>query len=139
MRFNRIAAVVLAIVVLGVTSGCGPQRIAVEGRVTLEGRPLDEAALLFVPVSGGQKKTGAAIVDGRFELSVENGLLPGRYRVEVIDNPPLKPSHADATGFRPRREFPYRYANESSLWVTIKPDRAHTAPITLDFALSYDP
>ncbi|HEY1600259.1 MAG TPA: hypothetical protein VGG64_11685 [Pirellulales bacterium] len=103
--------------------GCGPTHTPMHGQVTLDGQPLDEAAILFVPLDKGRKKTGAGVVQGSYELKAEDGLLPGKYRVEVADNPPLTGSH-DTTGNKSatavkRRVIPEKYARESPLLVEV--------------------
>lgn len=127
-----------AMLLLLATAGCGPTPMAVEGRVTLDGVSLDEAAVLFVPLDAERKKTGCSIRAGQFSLAAADGLLPGRYRVEIIDNPPLQSGHQGNSARSRRRPFPYRYANQSPLEVEIDDSSAKPGPLRLDFALSSD-
>jgi hypothetical protein len=122
-------------------TGCKPAARAVEGRVTLAGEPLDEAAIVFVPLEPGRKKTGAQIVDGKYQLPRADGLTPGSYRVEIVDNPPLGDPHgahaasADSLQTKPpRRVIPYVYAHDSPLSVVISAD----GPATFDVALKQE-
>jgi hypothetical protein len=106
-------------------TGCQrEQPRGIVGAVTLDGKPLDEAVILFVPLEPGQKKTGAPIVDGRYELAKEVGILPGNYRVEVADNPPLNAAtHRDAMQRKSsRRPFPHRYSTDSPLTLELTRD-----------------
>jgi hypothetical protein len=116
-------------------SGCGPTRTAATGQVTLDGAPLDEAAIHFVPLAAGSRKTGARIERGRYLLAAEDGLLPGKYRVEIMDLPPLGAGHGD----RPpaRRPFPHRYAHDSRLEVEVPAVTDGT--LMFDFALTGKP
>jgi hypothetical protein len=98
-------------------AGCADAPKPVHGTITLDGKPLDEAVVLFVPLEPQRRKTGGAIVAGRYQIVAEDGLLPGKYRVEVADNPPLdgprgKPPSA-------RRKLPPHYAHDSSLSLTV--------------------
>ena len=107
-------------------SGCGePAPVSIEGRVKLDGRPLDEAAIQFVPEAAGRRTTGCVVENGAYRLPAENGLLPGDYRVDVLDLPPL------AHSSEPRRPFPHRYSKNSPLAVSIEPG----GPRQFDFEL----
>lgn len=67
--------------------GCdsGPKRIAIEGTVTLDGQPLQQATLILTPKTNGSP-TAAVIENGRFGISAEYGPTPGDYFVRI--NPP---------------------------------------------------
>lgn len=117
-------ALIAFVAAVTVLPGCGPARTPMHGRVTLDGQSLDEAAILFVPLDPGRKKTGASIVKGSYELKAEDGLLPGKYRVEIADNPPLSSPARETSGnkARPstkRRLIPPTYSRESPLGVEI--------------------
>lgn len=68
--------------------GCGPkypETIPVAGTVTLDGKPVAGAAVVFTPEEG-QQATGTTDDSGRFELStfqLGDGALPGTHRVTV--------------------------------------------------------
>src|SRR5262245_60061449 len=98
-------------------AGCAPAPVAVHGYVTLDAQPLNEAVILFVPVEQGHKQTGGEIISGHYRIAGEDGLTPGKYRVEVADNPPI--SHARgsrrASSASARRVLPAKYAHESPL------------------------
>jgi hypothetical protein len=119
-------------------AGCGgPVKRAISGSVTLEGKPLDEAVIMFVPLAIQAGKTGAAIQQGRYEVPQDIGLLPGRYRVEIADDPPI--DHA-AMGQPPkplptRRRLPVRYSTASPLSIEIAP----TGSTEFDFPLTSEP
>ncbi|MDZ4817571.1 MAG: hypothetical protein SGJ20_01210 [Planctomycetota bacterium] len=65
--------------------GCDskPERFAATGDVSLDGKPLDQAVISFVPMGGKGRRTGAEIKQGKFEIAAEDGLIPGEYRVEI--------------------------------------------------------
>lgn len=122
---------------LALCIGCGPAPVAVEGDVRLDGKPLDEAAILFVPLNAERQKTGTAIQGGTYHLPAADGLLPGTYRVEIMDNPPLSGGHR--IGKSVRRPFPYRYSNESPLQLEIGAGSSPGEAIRADFELTTAP
>ena len=119
------------------SAGCGgPVRRAVAGSVTLDGQPLEEALILFVPLDAGGRKTGGPIAAGRYEMGKEVGLLPGRYRVEVADDPPINPAMRPEQGKpQPRRKLPVVYSTSSPLTVEVTAD----VPADFSFNLSSKP
>jgi hypothetical protein len=119
-------------------AGCGgPAKRAVSGDVTLEGKPLDEAVIMFVPLDIQAGKTGAAIKQGRYEVPREVGLLPGRYRVEIADDPPIDHAHMNPTSKQSaaRRRLPVQYSIASPLAIDVGP----TGPAKFDFPLTSKP
>ena len=78
----------LATTVLFGCSGSEPQRVAVAGRVQLDGEPLSLGTIRLVP-GGGRPVSGEIKSDGTFTLSSVSqqgtvpGVLPGLYRVAV--------------------------------------------------------
>ena len=127
----------LVTAVLVGNTGCGgPVRRAVAGGVTLDGQPLDEAVIVFVPLDAGGRKTGGPIAAGRFAMSRDVGLLPGRYRVEVTDDPPIDPAmRPDRVKPRPRRQLPVAYSVASPLTVEVTAD----GPAEFEFQLTMKP
>jgi hypothetical protein len=77
---------VLSSVLLGCGSAppAGPQRVAVQGTITLDGKPLDQAVIRFVPmpeVNG--PKASADVAAGKFEIPAGFGPAAGKHRVEI--------------------------------------------------------
>ena len=66
---------IAAIVVCVFAVGCGKAKTTVSGTVTLDGKPLAEALLQFVPL-GPEGRTGAVRTDSQ-----------GRYQVELSPHP----------------------------------------------------
>jgi hypothetical protein len=69
--------------------GCGGKegelsRAAVRGTVQLNGVPLDEGVVRFVPAQGTRgPKTSVPVADGQFEVPDEFGPIVGTHRVEI--------------------------------------------------------
>ena len=78
-RLHVLAGLTLGVAVLA--SGCstGPSFGEVHGMVTLDGEPLAEGVVRFVPVDGMTPSAGAVIEGGQFNERV----AVGRYRVEI--------------------------------------------------------
>jgi hypothetical protein len=77
----------LALGLLLAASGCSKSTVKVEGKVTLDGKPLDRAAVAFVPEDGnGVPANGLTGSDGVFRLTTfttGDGVRPGNYKVTI--------------------------------------------------------
>ena len=78
----------LAAFCLAVLAGCGGSegcpRLQLEGTVTLDGKPLTEGHIRFIPIPDTERAmVGAKISEGRFVIPAEKGALPGKFRVEI--------------------------------------------------------
>jgi len=66
--------------------GCGPRsdRLAISGKVTLNGAPLDLGSIRFSSIKSEKLyASGAMVKDGEFHIPQSKGLPPGTYRVEI--------------------------------------------------------
>jgi hypothetical protein len=93
----KLTRVVILLVATGLITGCGSSErsgliglVAVSGQVSLDGKPLPKATVLFIPTSKGKPMhdAGAQTDDeGKFELRAgegsDSGALPGKYRVVI--------------------------------------------------------
>lgn len=76
------------LVVAGII-GCGPSRptiVPISGSVTLDGKPVPQATVLFMPVAGGVPARGSTREDGGFTLTTfaeGDGAIAGKHRVAV--------------------------------------------------------
>lgn len=62
----------------------GPQRAAVSGTVQLNGSPLAQGIIRFVPTDGTQgPKVSLPIQDGQFAADTDHGPVAGTNRVEI--------------------------------------------------------
>lgn len=128
-------AVCLASVCLGCRSGNYPKTVKVEGTVTLEGKPLADATVVFFPAVGQRPATGSTDSIGRFQLSTfqqGDGAVPGEHMVAVVPkDPPSMPGQAFASPGSSNlpdepyvEPFPARYnrPNTSGLTATVAAD-----------------
>ena len=95
IAFNRSALARLAsfwsctiviLVLLLSSSGCVPSdelgRHPISGKVTFDGKPLDDGYILF-RVTGEGTSAGATIANGSFDVPAKNGISYGQYQVEI--------------------------------------------------------
>jgi hypothetical protein len=104
MRSSVILLVLLMIPLAGCGSG-GPQVAPVTGTVTLDGKPLPNAEVVFAPVDGGRPSTARTVDGGQYELLFKRGqpgasVGPHTVRIwistEVVKNPPKIPARYDS-------------------------------------------
>jgi hypothetical protein len=80
---RRLGGIVI-LIGLGLTGCSNDGRVAVSGTVTLDGTPLENAAISFRPTPGHDGLTaGGQVIDGKFEFAAQHGLLPGKYLVNI--------------------------------------------------------
>lgn len=103
MRIDMMRRV-LVIGALAAVVGCapqqGPQKYAVEGTVLLDGAPLAQGHIVFMPVERSAAPDAGMIEDGRFAFEAS----PGRKRVEITamrDSGEIDPQ----MGQQPREQF----------------------------------
>ena len=77
------------ILILSLTfqTGCSEQGCQVTGVVTLDGEPLSDAGVEFIPTSNsGRIASGRTEPDGKFQLTTSktvSGVFPGQYKVKI--------------------------------------------------------
>jgi len=68
----------------GCSGGDELRREAVSGTVSFKGAPLKKGMIQFQPTSGNETTAGAAgIVDGKYSIDRDEGLVPGKYQVMI--------------------------------------------------------
>jgi hypothetical protein len=104
MRCSAIFSVLLLVLLSGCGGG-GPQVAPVTGTVTLDGKPLPNAEVVFAPVDGGRPSTARTVDGGQYELLFKRGqpgaiVGPHTVRIwishEVVQNPPKIPARYDS-------------------------------------------
>lgn len=102
----RIALATVAMMAASM-SGCGesgPKLVPVKGTVMFEGKPLEEAAISFLPSDpGSESRPGEAITDqqGTYKALTmgRTGLTPGRYKV-IVTKSLVNPEKATGEQFQ---------------------------------------
>lgn len=125
-RFAILPAFACGVLLL---CGCGgtKARYAIEGNVTLDGKPLQKGQISFVPLAGTKGPTaGAEIVDGKFSIPNEKGTFLGKFRVEVTASRPTDKTMPDPMTGQPAKIYeqfiPDKYNKTSVLQAEVKDD-----------------
>ena len=116
LRFCGLCAAVLTL------SGCGSgSRHALHGTVTLDGQPVADGTISFLPAPGTTgNSSGSAIKDGQYSLAAANGLQSGEYRVTIEARRPTGGKVRDPqTGKLFDEVLPVTYREMGKLTVTI--------------------
>ncbi|MGH7199450.1 MAG: carboxypeptidase-like regulatory domain-containing protein [Planctomycetaceae bacterium] len=146
-----VAAAALAAFLSGCGGGGeGPELIDVTGTVTMDGEPLPNATVRFLPESttsgtttgaGGETQyirpaTGVTDDDGQYELqysTAESGAIPGKYRVAISTYRDAEetPDGEEISGSK--ETVPKVYNIETTLTAEVSAEKS-----TFDFALKSD-
>jgi len=110
----KVMGLWVALVMFAGCSGTGP--VPVEGVVTLDGKPLEGATVMFRPAQG-RPSAGKTDAAGRYRLrytSERDGAVPGTHVVSIttLDD-------SDDTGPNPKEPIPAKYNSASALSVTV--------------------
>lgn len=74
-------------------SGDGPKRIAISGKVTREGIPVDDGSIQFIPQGGPTKiGVGTQILNGQYSFDGQEGPPAGKYKVQITQAPLRDPT-----------------------------------------------
>lgn len=119
IRRAALEIVLLVAVALATSTGCSrskqPPLGTVEGFVTLDGKPLMGAAVLFTPDGRGRTSIGVTDTDGRYSLTYLRdikGADLGRHKVRIT-------TATDDNGGKER--LPKRYHAKSQLTAAVEP------------------
>ena len=108
---------VLGLAVVGCGSG-GPTKTEVSGKVSLDGKPIAEADILFIPSDKSLGADGGKIVDGGFRFPAKIG--PCRVEIRAINVGPDTPTFEGqplASNY-----LPARYNTDSELVADVVED-----------------
>ena len=114
--------IALSLLIATFTAGCadGPAVGDVRGTVTVNGQPLKEGSIRFIPVDGDAPASGGTIHDGSFEAQVP----VAKQRVEIVANvidEEKTPPNATADQIVMKKVVPERYSVQSELTLEVKP------------------
>ena len=115
-----------------VCAGCGgpdgPERHAVSGKVTLDGKPLDSGHIQFEPQGEPNISGGAVIKDGQYAVPEDQGLPAGKYRIRIFsaggEAPPLEEAPGEAPPMEERIPPDFNATSEKFVEVTAGGDNA---------------
>lgn len=122
----------ILVILLIVQAGCSEQGCQVTGIVTLDGQPLSDASVEFIPTSNsGRIANGRTESDGKFQLTTSksvSGVFPGQYKVKITTSITTGTSDADLK--TTRETVPPKYNRKTELNRTVE-----DGPNQLDFEL----
>ena len=132
----RLSVALTALSALLCLAGCGGSATpSLKGKVTFDGVPIASGNIVFLPEQSEGRKAAAAIEDGNYVVPAEEGLLPGKYRVEVSWHKPTGrkiPSADPGIMMDETKEaIPPKYNSDSTLTAELAPGEA-----SKDFALT---
>ena len=118
---TQILALSCALAALLLLSGCGSAEPAIWGTVNLDGKPVPEGDIRFVPLEGSRgADAGAVIRDGKYKV-VAKELATGKYRVSIRGYRPSGIVEPDPLGGEPlkgtQQFVPKEYQGETSVLV----------------------
>jgi hypothetical protein len=105
-------------------AGCSGNDGKVSGTVTVDGKPLENGSILFVPVDGKTPTTGGSIKEGHYSVRVPIGKMKvsisapkvvGRKKIYPTPDSPEMPVTKEA--------LPSRYNEETSLTLDVQPGK----------------
>lgn len=145
-RNARTWLLVLLAGLLVAVSGCGGDTLVpVEGIVTLDGKPVEGATVVFVPDNApGRPAQAFTDADGRFQLSTvsQRGAQPGTYKVLVTKTTGILPPGAEPPS--PDDELKMRkqradYAKHSDQYLKSLLPTAYGSPTTTSLRCKVPP
>ena len=74
----------LVVVWLGICVGCDSGLVHVEGTVTLNDQPVDNGVIVFEPADGAGPTDGGKLEQGKYRLTGEAGVMPGKKKIVRI-------------------------------------------------------
>ncbi len=117
----------LVLVTLAIT-GCGrsdlPELGRVQGTVTLDGKPIPNAAIGFYPLSGGRQALAIFDQDGHYELTFVNGVEGAKTGMSEV-------TVFWPDGSTPTAKIPAKYNSKTELQFEVKPGK-NTHNLTLE-------
>ena len=100
---------------------------AVAGGIRVEGRPLEKGVIRFVSMADSKPRgAGAFVKNGEYAILKENGLLAGKYLVQISGIGPEEANQAIRAGggefAKLRDPVPARFNRESEIYVEVAAD-----------------
>ena len=120
----------------------GKPRVAISGAVTLDGSPLSQGSIIFVPKDPAKAEAAMGkVVDGKYAFDRAEGPLPGAYLVQINavegESEPVSAAEALENAEKPTKSAPKnkvaaKFNLKSELTAEVKAD----GPTTFDFAVT---
>ncbi len=80
----KLVCLLMISTLVGCTRHSDPLRAEVHGNVSLNGQPIQDGSITFMPVEGNKGPTaGGAVKEGRYSISKAQGPIVGKNRIEL--------------------------------------------------------
>lgn len=91
---RNMSGILVAALLASTILGCGqrgPKMGSIKGKVTLDGKPIAQAVVTFMPEEGGPASSGMTADDGTYRVAcpLGEGAVVGKHRVSVRSQPPI--------------------------------------------------
>jgi hypothetical protein len=117
-----LAAAILCFLSLGCNSGSAKAKI--HGKVTLDGQPVPNGSIAFIPNDGKGQTAGALIKDGSYETELSVGSMRVEIRyAKVVGKRKLYDTPDSPTVDTTEEQIPAKYNTQSQLTETISKDK----------------
>ena len=118
------------------SAGCGPsgpEIASVSGRITMDGKPLANATVVFIPENG--RPAGASTdADGNYVLNFSQGrrgAIPGKNAIRITTQRDPTPGDDGKSIPGSKEKIPMRYNSASELEFTVEPKKKNIANFDL--------
>jgi hypothetical protein len=106
--------------VVATAAGCGDSgdgRLEVSGNVAYQGQPVKSGVIAFIPEGAMVAASGAPIIDGRYSIPAESGLLEGDYQVSISvpEGGPVVVEEMPGESVEPKETLPPKYNSQTEL------------------------
>ena len=128
------------LVVVALAVGCGGP-VNVQGKVLRDGKPVSEATVVFIPVSGGQEAGDLTDEGGHFRLKNPQkfGVVPGEYLVTVSKmvyppgmKPPTPQEMTMALTSKMKESLPLQYTTQDKTPLRVTVPRGGVTDVILE-------
>jgi hypothetical protein len=117
------------LVAVALLAGCFPGAnpgVAVSGRVTYQGKPVDDAMIFFrVDFEKTGRSSSAYISGGRYSIPADRGPFPGEFNVEIVSISKPTPTGNQVTPDAGSPSIPEKYNKYTELRVVIPPRKEY--------------
>jgi hypothetical protein len=134
------ASPLLGLLLLAGLAGCGqkgPEIASVEGTVTMDGKPLPKASVVFIPEAGGRPAGSWTDEEGHYVLnfgSGRKGAIPGKNKVMITTrSDPSTDEEGQLVPGTPET-VPMKYNTMSTLTFTVEDGKKNVADFQLESA-----
>lgn len=111
----------------GANSYTGPKRLAVSGKVLLDGQPLASGTISFIPMEEEIRPAGGPIENGEFAILEAFGPNVGKYQIDIRSPKPtgkqIQGSDGDQMVDEMKESIPDRYNVASKLTEDVSTDK----------------